>query len=95
MNPGGDYGKKELSPALRNRLTEIWCEPPDTDEELGAIIRTALLKGQTDPTWTDKLVEVILDFVRFLKSTQFGENITFSIRDALAYADYLISFMLF
>ena len=25
MNPGGDFGKKELSPALRNRFTEIWC----------------------------------------------------------------------
>ncbi|KAK5001063.1 AAA ATPase midasin [Elasticomyces elasticus] len=24
MNPGGDYGKRELSPALRNRFTEIW-----------------------------------------------------------------------
>jgi len=24
MNPGGDYGKKELSPALRNRFSEIW-----------------------------------------------------------------------
>lgn len=24
MNPGGDFGKKELSPALRNRFTEIW-----------------------------------------------------------------------
>ncbi|CAL8083642.1 unnamed protein product [Calicophoron daubneyi] len=28
MNPGGDYGKKELSPALRNRFTEIWCPIP-------------------------------------------------------------------
>ena len=26
MNPSGDFGKKELSPALRNRLTEIWVE---------------------------------------------------------------------
>lgn len=25
MNPGGDYAKKELSSALRNRFTEIWC----------------------------------------------------------------------
>ena len=25
MNPGRDYGKKELSPALKNRFTEIWC----------------------------------------------------------------------
>ncbi len=25
MNPGGDFGKKELSPALRNRFSEVWC----------------------------------------------------------------------
>lgn len=30
MNPGGDFGKKELSPALRNRFTEIWA-PQVTD----------------------------------------------------------------
>jgi len=33
MNPGGDFGKKELSPAMRNRFTEIWVpsvsEPDD------------------------------------------------------------------
>ena len=45
MNPGGDYGKKELSPALRNRLTEIWCQPPETDAELGEIMSVALVKG--------------------------------------------------
>ena len=26
MNPSGDFGKKELSPALRNRMTEVWVE---------------------------------------------------------------------
>ena len=26
MNPAGDYGKKELSPALRSRFTEIWID---------------------------------------------------------------------
>jgi midasin len=26
MNPSGDFGKKELSPSLRNRMTEIWVE---------------------------------------------------------------------
>ena len=26
MNPSCDFGKKELSPALRNRMTEIWVE---------------------------------------------------------------------
>ena len=24
MNPSGDFGKRELSTALRNRFTEIW-----------------------------------------------------------------------
>ena len=28
MNPSGDFGKRELSPALRNRFTEIWIEVP-------------------------------------------------------------------
>lgn len=26
MNPSGDFGKKELSPALRNRMTELWVD---------------------------------------------------------------------
>ena len=34
MNPGGDYGKKELSPALRNRFTEIWVSPVNDLHEL-------------------------------------------------------------
>lgn len=34
MNPGGDYGKKELSPALRNRFTEIWVPSVSDLDEL-------------------------------------------------------------
>ncbi|KAA8540262.1 hypothetical protein F0562_024175 [Nyssa sinensis] len=37
MNPGGDYGKKELSPALRNRFTEIWVPPVSDLNELRSI----------------------------------------------------------
>lgn len=37
MNPGGDYGKKELSPALRNRFTEIWVPPVCELNELKCI----------------------------------------------------------
>ncbi|KAE9591036.1 putative cobaltochelatase [Lupinus albus] len=44
MNPGGDYGKKELSPALRNRFTEIWVPPvSDLDELQGIALRRYLL----------------------------------------------------
>lgn len=38
MNPGGDYGKKELSPALANRFTVVWCETPTSDDQLAQII---------------------------------------------------------
>lgn len=37
MNPGGDYGKKELSPALRNRFTEIWVPSVGELNELRSI----------------------------------------------------------
>lgn len=40
MNPGGDYGKKELSPALRNRFTEIWVPPVGELDELRSIALT-------------------------------------------------------
>lgn len=42
MNPGGDYGKRELSPALFNRFTSIWVPPTDNLSELEAILRTAV-----------------------------------------------------
>lgn len=42
MNPGGDYGKKELSPALRNRFTEIWVPTASDNEELIEIVAAKL-----------------------------------------------------
>jgi midasin (ATPase involved in ribosome maturation) len=38
MNPGGDYGKKELSPALRNRFTEIWVPPVNERADIAQIV---------------------------------------------------------
>lgn len=39
MNPGGDYGKRELSPALSNRFTTIWVPAIEDMSELRAILR--------------------------------------------------------
>jgi midasin len=39
MNLGGDYGKRELSPALRNRFTEIWVPTVTGHDDLRAILR--------------------------------------------------------
>ena len=37
MNPGGDFGKKELSPALRNRFCEIWIGSSTSEAEMAQI----------------------------------------------------------
>ena len=38
MNPGGDFGKRELSPALRNRFTELWVPALSERDELRQLI---------------------------------------------------------
>lgn len=40
MNPGGDFGKKELSPALSNRFTQIWVPAITDPGELQAILES-------------------------------------------------------
>lgn len=38
MNPGDDFGKRELSPALRSRFTEIWVPQIDSAEDIDAVV---------------------------------------------------------
>ena len=42
MNPGGDFGKRELSPALRNRLVEIWCPSISSRQDIISLIESHL-----------------------------------------------------
>lgn len=42
MNPGGDYGKRELSPALFNRFTSIWVPATSDPEEMVAILGSVI-----------------------------------------------------
>uniref|UniRef100_A0A1Y1KUK8 Midasin n=3 Tax=Photinus pyralis TaxID=7054 RepID=A0A1Y1KUK8_PHOPY len=82
MNPGGDYGKKELSPALRNRFTEIWCESCKQREDLIAIIDRNL----EHPIASG---ELIMDFVDWFKATEIGKKFTISVRDLLTWVNFI------
>ncbi len=42
MNPSGDFGKKELSPALRNRFTEIWIPAAYSVEDFLPVIQKSM-----------------------------------------------------
>ncbi|XP_032952982.1 midasin isoform X1 [Rhinolophus ferrumequinum] len=92
MNPGGDFGKKELSPALRNRFTEIWCPQSTSREDLKQIIssnlRPGLSLGRTDHKGTD-IAEVMLDFIDWLTHQEFGRRCVVSIRDILSWVNFM------
>jgi midasin len=87
MNPGGDYGKKELSPALRNRFTEIWVPAmSDLDDIL------QIVKSKLNPSAT-VYAGAIVSFSQWFNdkyNTSVASSI--SIRDTLAWVSFLNSF---
>lgn len=77
MNPGGDFGKKELSPALRNRFTEIWCESCTNRDDLIAIIEQNVKDGISFGNQQDGSTGIgknIMDFVDWFKHTEVGKR---------------------
>ncbi|XP_058163130.1 midasin isoform X2 [Dasypus novemcinctus] len=92
MNPGGDFGKKELSPALRNRFTEIWCPQSTSREDLIEIINRNLRPGlslsRVGRKGTD-VAEVMLDFINWLTHQEFGRRCVVSIRDILSWVNFM------
>ena len=83
MNPGGDYGKKELSPALRNRFTEIWVSELNDEEDILNIVNSKLVNS------LQKLARPIVSFARWF-DRYCGENKAApSLRQILALADFL------
>lgn len=77
MNPGGDYGKKELSPALRNRFTEIWVPRVDGRADLELIVDSLWKHADLKP-YTQK----VLDYMEWL-SSRVGDRSLTSLRDII------------
>ncbi|RKP02979.1 hypothetical protein CXG81DRAFT_10125, partial [Caulochytrium protostelioides] len=82
MNPGGDYGKKELSPALRNRFTEIWVG------ETGGRRNTQLILQQQTPRLADDVITAMLDFLDWWVDHIPATQLILSIRDVLAWTQF-------
>ncbi|XP_068635226.1 midasin isoform X2 [Aristolochia californica] len=82
MNPGGDYGKKELSPALRNRFTQIWVPPVSELDELKAIALKRLDKPELS-----YLIDCMLKFWEWFDQLQTGRVLT--VRDLLAWVAFI------
>lgn len=56
MNPGGDFGKKELSPALANRFNSVWVPGLRSQQELLTIVEPRLDGTLTDCCLTGVVV---------------------------------------
>lgn len=84
MNPGGDFGKKELSPALRNRFTEIWVPPLSEQDDILEIV-TSKLREPFKP-----FAETIVAFAHwFGKEFRPLSSTAFSIRDILVWIKFI------
>ena len=86
MNPGGDHGKKELSPALRNRFTELWVPAIDDDVSLGLI-----LKARLPVEHADAFADYILKFLTWIRAQPFASKRAPSLRDVIAWADFVVT----
>jgi midasin len=85
MNPGGDYGKKELSPAMRNRFTEIWVPSIDQRKDLETIANGFWKHDELRP-----FTQPLLDFVEWL-AVQASDRSLIALRDILVRLFYLSS----
>ncbi|AET39337.1 AAA family ATPase midasin Ecym_4273 [Eremothecium cymbalariae DBVPG len=86
MNPGGDYGKRELSPALRNRLTEIWVPSMESFSDVSMIVSTKLLEP------VGFLTKHIVKFSEWYGNKFGGRDATngvISLRDILAWVEFI------
>ena len=84
MNPGGDYGKKELSPALRNRFTEIWVPSLSDVEDILQIVRSKLNSSVAQHA------DAVVSFAQWFNE-KYNTSVTssISIRDTLAWVTFI------
>ncbi|GAB7364306.1 hypothetical protein MBLNU230_g4851t1 [Neophaeotheca triangularis] len=84
MNPGGDYGKRELSPALRNRFTEIWVPSLSDQEDIFQILQARLSPA------AKSYAEAMVSFaVWFKERYNTSASSSVSIRDTLAWVAFV------
>ncbi len=95
MNPGGDFGKRELSPALRSRFTEIWVPSITERSDIDLVLERSLTLGL--PCEKVPLVKkCILDYVEWFNEKQCKNprnpcpELSLSMRDILTWAEFAV-----
>ncbi|GAB1320673.1 AAA ATPase midasin [Madurella fahalii] len=92
MNPGGDFGKKELSPALRNRFTEVWVPAFTEVDDVHDIVLSKLDSRfkQRGKKQAKPISRIIVEFSSWFGKTFRPSSATaFSVRDILAWVEFM------
>lgn len=96
MNPSGDFGKRELSPALRSRFTEIWVPAISNLEEMVLIIKEVLalapIPGETFSDVNSTIAGKMLEFMTWINGRVvncMNGSLIMTIRETLAWASFI------
>ena len=96
MNPGGDFGKKELSPALRNRLVEIWCPSPiEIEADVSMLINQKVLPSSENLFFQEQqrstVISTMLKFIQWFQhsKTILGDRAVFTVRDLISVVSFI------
>ena len=92
MNPGGDFGKRELSPALRSRFTEMWIPSANSGNDVALIVAEILHLDEMCGLGSDELAGAMVRFMNWLNtqsSTLTMKGVQISVREVLAWAKFV------
>jgi midasin len=102
MNPGGDFGKRELSPALRSRFTEIWVPSVTNCSDIDLVLEQSLSSKVTMQASDSSLFYVLstirkcmLDYVNWFNNKICSNPLStfadfaLSLRDVLAWVRFI------
>lgn len=101
MNPGGDFGKRELSPALRSRFTEIWVPAVTDSADIDLVLEQMLLSSTIKNSFTSheslaiarkKMLEYVNWFNNDICANPSSTlaDFSLSLRDILAWAKFIV-----
>ena len=96
MNPGGDFGKRELSPALRSRFTEIWVPPVTDKSDMELVLSRTLVCNADSMAAGGTLERPMMTYVDWFNNVVCGApssplaDLKLTLRDILSWARFVV-----
>ncbi|EEC43465.1 predicted protein, partial [Phaeodactylum tricornutum CCAP 1055/1] len=95
MNPGGDFGKRELSPALRSRFTEIWVPAVTDSADIDFVLERSLAQSAFEEGTRNDVKRKMIEYFNWFNehlctdpSRPYAE-LALSLRDILTWAAFI------